>query len=125
MRSALAALSTPSSLFARAAACLTLASATIKSGYTEMARRVMGKFSFARAVWMPQYAVAGTSMEPRESVSVRTAVLAEDDAVMTLISPFGMLAITLLQAHRPPAWGHSNRLDSHYSPAKLSGARFT
>src|SRR5699024_6524954 len=36
-----------------------------------MGRRAMGKFSFARAVCTPQYAVSGISRLPIESVSVR------------------------------------------------------
>jgi hypothetical protein len=36
----------------------------------------MGKFSSARAVWMPQYAFAGITIDPSESLSVRVAVVA-------------------------------------------------
>ena len=41
-----------------------------------MGRLETGKFSSARAVWMPQYASAGISRDPRESVSVRVRVIA-------------------------------------------------
>jgi len=54
MRSARWGRITPISLFARAAACFTIASAITRFGWFDSARRVMGKFSRARAVWMPQ-----------------------------------------------------------------------
>src|SRR6478735_2706257 len=41
-----------------------------------MGRREIGKFSSARAVWMPQYASEGISRDPRESVSMRVRVIA-------------------------------------------------
>ncbi len=52
--SARSASSTPIALFARAAACFTVASASMRSGYTAIGTDVIGKFSSARRVLMPQ-----------------------------------------------------------------------
>src|SRR5947209_14777097 len=65
----------PRRLLARAAACLTSASARTNSGKCPTGTPVMGKFSTARSVWMPQYASAGTSRSPRRSCSRRVAPL--------------------------------------------------
>ena len=71
------AFSAPSaSRFTTAAARFTRASAwTISIGICS--RVPKGKFSRLRSVCAPQYAVAGTAMEPSESVSVRVSVMTD------------------------------------------------
>ena len=54
-----------------------------------MGRFEIGKFSSARAVWMPQYASAGISMDPRESVSVRVRVIASRAMCAVLVGGHG------------------------------------
>ena len=63
--------SDPSCWLASAAAHLTIASARISSGLSEIDRPEMRKFSAARWVLMPHSAPEGISTVPRKSFSVR------------------------------------------------------
>ena len=65
--------SRPSSWLVVAAASLTAASASTRYGLSPIGMPVIGKFSSARSVWMPQYASSGTSRSPIRSCSVRVA----------------------------------------------------
>src|SRR6478735_5099757 len=66
-----------------------------------MGRFAIGKFSSARAVWMPQYASAGISRDPRESVSVRVRVIASRAMVLVLLG-----LVTAVWERLNPTRGH-------------------